>query len=161
MKTPTAGTPRQVARVVLVDPTGAVLLLSARDPGDPGAGTFWFTPGGGAEPGESLADAARREVLEETGYALTDPGPVVWRRRTAFDFEDVHYDQQESYYVVFCARFAPAATAWTEVEARTMTGAAWWIPDDLARTSERVYPEGLAGLLAGWLRAGSAAGAGP
>ena len=36
----------------------------------------WELPAGGAEPGEDLADAIRREVLEETGYAVTEPEPL-------------------------------------------------------------------------------------
>jgi len=30
-------------------------------------GDFWCTPGGGLDPGESLADGMRRELVEETG----------------------------------------------------------------------------------------------
>lgn len=30
---------------------------------------FWCTPGGGLEPGESLTDGVRRELIEETGVA--------------------------------------------------------------------------------------------
>ncbi len=31
----------------------------------------WTCPGGGLEPNESLADCSKREVLEETGIAVT------------------------------------------------------------------------------------------
>lgn len=41
---------RDVARVVLVDQYGAILLLNGFDPADPSAGEWWFTPGGGLAP---------------------------------------------------------------------------------------------------------------
>jgi 8-oxo-dGTP pyrophosphatase MutT (NUDIX family) len=43
---------RYAGRVLLVDDARRVLLLQGLDPGDPGAGTWWFTPGGGCEGGE-------------------------------------------------------------------------------------------------------------
>src|SRR5262245_46706600 len=44
------------------------VLLAARGP-DPGRGVFTL-PGGLVEPGETLAEAARREVLEEMGLTV-------------------------------------------------------------------------------------------
>lgn len=56
-------TPRRAAGVVVRAVDGAVLLL--RRPGGE-----WGLPGGKAEPGEDAAQAAIREVREETGLAL-------------------------------------------------------------------------------------------
>jgi|SRR5579859_2117545 len=46
---------------------GCVLL---HPPGKDGSYEAWKLPGGGLEPNESLADCARREVLEETGITV-------------------------------------------------------------------------------------------
>ena len=59
---------------------GKVLLMRRSDNG------HWGLPGGFIEPGESVCDAARREVREETGYEIelgalvgvySDPGRCV------------------------------------------------------------------------------------
>jgi ADP-ribose pyrophosphatase len=54
-------------RVMVEDAQGRVLILRRSDTGD------WGLPAGAMELGESLEDAMRREVLEETNLAL---GPL-------------------------------------------------------------------------------------
>jgi 8-oxo-dGTP pyrophosphatase MutT (NUDIX family) len=49
---------------------GHILLIPAADGSVEGDGTAWRLPGGGLEPHESLAECARREVLEETGLPV-------------------------------------------------------------------------------------------
>ena len=65
---PTAGPRlRRAGRVIVLDPGERVLLL--RYDNDSPEGRHWATPGGGLNPGESYAAAARRELAEETGWA--------------------------------------------------------------------------------------------
>ena len=139
---------------MLVDPSGAVLLLSGRDPGLTDAPAFWFVPGGGAHQGETIDDAARREVYEEVGAELGDLGPVVWQRAVSFAFDGRWYEQKESFYVVRAPRFVPRPTALTDLERRATTGSRWWPLAELAATSEAVHPSRLAALTGQWLAAG-------
>jgi 8-oxo-dGTP pyrophosphatase MutT (NUDIX family) len=52
---------RIVARVVVVDVAGRILLLQTHDPTYPELGTWWELPGGGVEQGETFEDTASRE----------------------------------------------------------------------------------------------------
>jgi 8-oxo-dGTP diphosphatase len=53
-------------RVVIPDEKGRILMVMQSHEGK----DIWMVPGGGIEAGENAADAAVREVLEETGLTV-------------------------------------------------------------------------------------------
>jgi 8-oxo-dGTP pyrophosphatase MutT (NUDIX family) len=136
---------RNAARVVLVA-DGRVLLQHGFDPGRPEAGTWWITPGGGVNEGESVEEAAVREVLEETGLHLSPAqlGPVMATRVAYFDFDGRRFRQSESFFAVHVETFTPEHHGWDEVEQRALLDHRWWSVAELRATDETVYPSELA-----------------
>lgn len=64
--------PLVAAAVVLLDGDRVLLIRRGRPPAE----GQWSVPGGGVEAGETLAEAARRELREETGLDC-EIGPIV------------------------------------------------------------------------------------
>jgi 8-oxo-dGTP pyrophosphatase MutT (NUDIX family) len=68
------------ASVIIFNKAGQVLMLHRSD------NDCWCFPGGTMELGENIEDAARREVLEETGLTISDLSIF-----GVFSGEDLHY----------------------------------------------------------------------
>jgi len=66
----TPPTPVPTAGVAIMDNEGRILLGRRSDDGT------WCLPGGKLEPGESFADCARRECLEELGFEVELDGII-------------------------------------------------------------------------------------
>lgn len=141
---------RVTGRVLVLDPQGRVLLLQGFDPARPQR-LFWFTIGGGADPGESLAQAAARELREEAGISAeaADLGEPVWSRRTEFSFDGRLLAQHESYFVLRTTGPEVSLDGLDHLERDTVTGYRWWDPEELAASGERFYPPELPSLLGG------------
>jgi 8-oxo-dGTP pyrophosphatase MutT (NUDIX family) len=148
---------RTSARVVLLDETGAVLLLRGSDPANPAfhdgaAPRWWFTVGGEVRHGERLAEAAARELAEETGLRVPPAdfvGPI-WRRDEVFEFNGSLIDSEEFYLVHRTRRFEPSIAGRTELERNYIHGARWCDANDicgLTAAGEQVYPLQLGELL--------------
>jgi 8-oxo-dGTP pyrophosphatase MutT (NUDIX family) len=82
--------------VIMID-NDRTLLFEDSDPGVPGV-SWWTTPGGGIDEGESEIAAAIREVVEETGYQLAESdllGPIA-ERHVVHGYSDLVIEQDES-----------------------------------------------------------------
>ena len=111
---------------------------------------YWFTVGGGLEPGESQADAAVREVVEETGLRIT-PAALVGPVRSdvvQFPFDGRWYAQEQCFFVLrAAAAFDADLTHLDDDEVRSVDGTRWWSVTELEHTAERFYPGDLVPLL--------------
>jgi 8-oxo-dGTP pyrophosphatase MutT (NUDIX family) len=139
---------RLTARILLLDPDGRILLMKGRLPSDPHAPGAWFTVGGGIEPGETLGEAALREIREETGFSDACVGPVLW------EGEQIHHDRKgrpvrvrESFMVARCTGGEPAREGWQALEREFVDDIRWWTPAELAACVEPVFPVDLAARL--------------
>lgn len=145
---------RRSARVLLLDGAGRILLLRYRlDAADPGRGHIWLTPGGGVGDGEPLVHAAARELREETGLTVApdDLGrPVAYAAGhadfgwAAGLFRDDFFCHRVDAHDVDTGRME-------RLEREHHAGHKWWALDELAATTETVYPVELARLVAGIL----------
>ena len=138
-------TRRRGARVIVVA-GDEVLLQADTDPGLPGS-RFWQTPGGGIDPGEGPAEAAVRELLEETGLAVevADLGAPLAVRRVTHGYSDRILIQEETFYRIDVERFEPVAAGLTERERQRRVGTDW---HRLADLPDPVWPAELAELVA-------------
>jgi 8-oxo-dGTP pyrophosphatase MutT (NUDIX family) len=131
---------RNTARVLPVDREGRVLLQLGREL-HRRSDRFWLTIGGGAERGETLAEAAAREMREETGIEV-DPAelgePV---GATVLDyrlFALLPVTQYQTYFAVAVDDAEVSFAHQSVIERLTIERQEWLTPDELERRSERL-----------------------
>jgi 8-oxo-dGTP pyrophosphatase MutT (NUDIX family) len=140
--------PRRAGRVLVVDAEGRVLLLHGFDPAEPDE-PYWFTIGGGARPGETLAEAAARELREESGIAAqaAELGEPVWHEVTEFGFDGRRYRQEQDFFVLRVGSPDVSSEGLDDEEAAVVDSHRWWTAAELESTGETFYPAELPQLL--------------
>jgi 8-oxo-dGTP pyrophosphatase MutT (NUDIX family) len=139
---------RRAGRVLVVDAAGRVLLLHGFDPArvdEP----YWITVGGGALPGETLVQAAARELLEESGIEVTpdELGEPVWHEVDEFGFGGKMIRQEQDFFFLRVGSPQVRTDRLTEEEVSVVTGYRWWTVAELESTSQVFYPAELPRLL--------------
>ncbi len=88
---------RQVARVIVIDSTGFILLRRYSETRGCQGISFWVPPGGALEPGENHPTVALRELREGTSLEAHLERPL-WERRFTLQMQCGPVDQVERYF---------------------------------------------------------------
>lgn len=155
--------PRKTVRILLLDPQNRLLLVRMHDPnvgdasGEVLAEPYWVTVGGEIDEGENIAEAAKREIAEETGLAVK-PGPPVWSTEHVLCIDGKNRLMQETFILARTIETALGRDGWTELERQVIHDMKWWSLQELQATREMIFPTSLVQhlppLLAGELPAG-------
>ena len=140
---------RPSARLLVLDPSGRVLLFHFVHRNDALAGRdYWATPGGGVKDGETFEQAAILELAEEAGICVEDIGPEVGWRKLVLQLPDgERVMADERFFLIKAKNASLSRVGWTAQEVEVMADHRWWSPDELAQTSATVWPENLVAML--------------
>jgi 8-oxo-dGTP pyrophosphatase MutT (NUDIX family) len=142
---------RRTSRLIVLDPLNRMLLLQyqaavASDPEGSDPRPFWYTPGGGVDPGETPEEAALRELDEEVGIRGVALGPCVATCTALRDrFIKVSLCHERYYLVrVPSARIDTSRLAETDLD--PVLDVRWWNIEDFAASREFLIPPAVIGV---------------
>lgn len=129
---------RLAVKLLLLDADDRLLLIHAKD--QRAALECWYPVGGGVELGESLHEAATREAYEETGLTALPPGRHVWRRDHTYEYDGRVVPVHEEWLLHKVNHFEPVPAKLSHHETRSILGFRWWRSQELAESTDTIFP---------------------
>lgn len=138
---------RNSVKILLLNDQNELLLMCADDPKTTSAdnkyhGRFWFCTGGQINPGESLQNAALREIFEETGITKEEVelGPVVWFGEFDMVLNGVLTHLKQTFIVAKTKQKNAFLNDPDQWEKKFVENMAWFSIEKIKSSEETIFP---------------------
>ncbi|KAJ3363652.1 hypothetical protein HDU91_002901 [Kappamyces sp. JEL0680] len=141
---------RHTGRVLVISASRKLLLFQANVPNQSGLLVpTWFTVGGRLEDQEGYHDAAKRELMEETGLDWAVCPLPIWTMDATTQWGGVDYHNIAEFFVSFDPSPSPqpdqliSTKNWTDLEQNYMVNYRWFSLSDLLLSGDDFIPPNL------------------
>lgn len=138
---------RDCVRILLINARQELLLMAIDDPNTTlldkkPRGKYWFPVGGKVEAGETLTQAAYRELYEETTLTENEVklGPIVWYEEFEMIVRGVHTLFRQHYMVIRTDNSNISSQNLLPSEQEVFQGYGWFNLEQISNSSEPIYP---------------------